>query len=103
MLEGNNRSYIIELEKVTSVSVKKTYSSIRPGELNNKGIEEFLKTIELKFEYNSNKRTICLPFFDCEKDDSRNLPRLERNAKNWQLILSKMALIHPERQCPVVE
>ncbi|WP_081147243.1 hypothetical protein [Niastella vici] len=101
VLERNNRSYIIELEKVASVSVKKTYSSIRPGELINKGIEEFLKTIELQFEYN-NKRTICLPFFDCEKDDSRNLPRLERNAKNWQLILSKMAITHPDRQCQMV-
>jgi len=101
VLEENGKPCIIELNKVAAVSVKKTYSSIKPGELNNKGIEEFLKTIDLQFEYNNNKRTICLPFFDCEKDDSRNLPRLQRIAKNWQLILSKMAFTLPGRECHV--
>jgi hypothetical protein len=93
ILEADNKSYIIELNKVASVSVKKTYSSIKPGELNNKGIEEFLNTIELQFEYAHEKGKICLPFYNCEQDDPRNLPRLERNAKDWQMILSKMVFV----------
>jgi hypothetical protein len=93
VLEADNKSYIIELNKVASVSVKKTYSSIRPGELNNKWIEEFLNTIELQFEYSNKKGTVCLLFYDREKDDPRSLPRLERNARDWQMILSKMACV----------
>jgi len=93
VLESDNKSYVIELNKVAFVSVKKTYNSIYPGELNNKGIEEFLNTIELQFEFANEQETVCLPFYNCEKDDLRSLPRLERNAKNWQMILSKMAFV----------
>jgi hypothetical protein len=90
VLETNNKPYIIDLNKVAAVSVKKTYNSIRPGELINKGIEQFLKTIELQFVYMNNKGTVSLPFYNGGKDDLHNLPALERNAKNWQLILSKL-------------
>jgi hypothetical protein len=93
VLETDNKSYIIQLDKVASVSVKKTYNSIRPGELNNKGIEEFLNTIELQFEYSNNKGTVSLLFYDCKEDDLHKLPMLERNAKNWQMILSKMTSV----------
>jgi len=90
VLETNNRSSIIELNKVAVVSLKKTYNSIRPGELKNKGIEEFINTIELQFEYINDKGTVNLPFYNSEEDDRPNLPMLERNAKNWQMVLSKM-------------
>jgi hypothetical protein len=92
VLEANNESYIIELNKVTSIAVKMTYSSKRSGVLNNEGIEEYLNTIELQFEY-SNKGKICLPFYNCQKDDPQDLPKLERNAKNWHMILSKIACV----------
>ena len=91
VLESNNESYIIDLNKVATIVVIKTYSSIRPGELNYKGIEEFINTIELQFEYSNKKGTVCLPFYNREEDDPRNLPGLARNAKNWQMILSKLA------------
>lgn len=93
VLETNNQPFIIELNKVASVSVKKTYNSIRPGELNNKGIEQFLDTIELQFVYTDDKGTVSLPFYNCGKDDLRNLAMIERNAKNWQMILSKLLFV----------
>src|SRR6185436_19156965 len=83
-------SYIIELDKVSAISVKKTYNSIQPGELNKRNFEEFLKTIHLQFEFADEAETILLPFYENETDTIRDLPRLERNAKNWQLILSKI-------------
>lgn len=92
VLETNNESYIIELNKVAAVSVKKIYSSIGAGKLNNNG-SEFLNSIELQFEFRNKKGTVCLPFYNCEKDDPRNLPRLDRNAANWQMILSKMVCV----------
>jgi len=93
VLETDKQPFIIELNKVASVSVKKTYNSIRPGELNNKGIEQFLNTIELQFVYTNNKGTVSLPFYNCGEDDLHNLAMRERNAKNWQMILSKLLIV----------
>ena len=85
---GTNQSFIIELNKMEAVTVKKNYGSIRAGQLKKKGIEDFLKSIDLEF---SNKtETIVLSFYNSETDDLLQLPKLERNAKNWQAILSKM-------------
>jgi hypothetical protein len=85
-----NQAYVIELNKVAAITLKKIYGSIRPGELQKKRMEEFLKKIDLQFEYKGKNETIVLPFYDSETDDRRYLPKLERNAKNWQMILSKM-------------
>jgi len=84
-----DQSYVIELNKVAAVSVKKSYGGIRPEDLYVSGSEDFLKRIDLQFEY-SNKKAILLPFYDCNTDKIRDLPRLERSARDWQLILSKL-------------
>ena len=94
---GLNQSYIIELNEVGGVSIKKSYGSIASGELKNKTFEEFLKSIDLQFEYNNNKEARILRFYDCEKDDPRNLPVLERNAKNWQMIFCKMISLEMDK------
>jgi hypothetical protein len=73
------KPFIIELSKVSAITVKKCYS----------GIEEFLKSIDLEFKYGRDQ-TIIVTFYDCKTDDISHLPKLERNARNWQMILSKM-------------
>jgi hypothetical protein len=83
--------YVIDLEKVAAISVKKSYGKINHGELKNKRIEEFLKKIDLQFEFSNSIDIVVLPFYDCESDNQKDRPKLERNAKNWQLILSKLA------------
>lgn len=88
-IQAQDPPCIIELARVVSISVKRSYGSIRAGELTTKGFEEFLQTIELQFQYGSDK-SIALPFYNYEKNDVRDLPRLDRNARNWQMILSKM-------------
>jgi len=85
-----SKSYIIELDKVKAISVKKTYNSIKSGELNKRKFEEFLKAIHLQFEYEGESEAILLAFYENETDNIRDLPRLERNVKNWQMILSKL-------------
>jgi len=87
--EDLNQSYVIELSKVAAVSVEKSYESIRPDDLFVSGSEDFVKRIDLQFEY-SRKKAIVLSFYDCGTDQIRDLPRLERSARDWQLILSKL-------------
>lgn len=89
---GNDstQSYVIDLNKVSDVTIRNSYGSIRPGELKTKGIVEFLKRIDLQFQFQNNSDRLVLPFYDNQRDRKRNRTRLARNAKNWQMILSKM-------------
>lgn len=86
---GIKKPFIIELSKVSSVNVRKCYSSIGPGQRKENGIEEFLKSIDLEFKYGRDE-TIIISFYDCKTDNISELSKLERNATNWQMILSKM-------------
>ena len=60
---GSSFSYIIELDKVKSISVKTVYDSIRPNDLTNKRLEEFLKSMHLQFEFKDGSDMVALPFF----------------------------------------
>jgi hypothetical protein len=86
---GIKKPFVIELSKVSAITVKKCYSSIGPGQLKDKGIEEFLKSIDLEFKYGKHE-TIVISFYDSKTDSISALTKLERNARNWQMILSKM-------------
>ena len=88
-------SYTIELNEVKEISISKTYRNIKPGQLNNKKFNEFLETILLQFEYKNQDKKIILPFYESDKHGIQNLDKLERNARIWQMILSK--LINPKR------
>ena len=83
-------AYTIELNEVKEISIRKTYSNIKPGELNKKRFNEFLETILLQFEFKNQKTKIGLPFYESDKHGIENLEKLERNARIWQMILSKM-------------
>ena len=82
--------YVIDLKDVVAVTIKRSYGSIKHGDLRNKGIEAFLKTIDLQFEFGKKAKTIVLPFYEAGTDDERERLKLDRNARNWQMILSKM-------------
>ena len=88
--------YTIELNEVKEISIRKTYSNIKPGELNKKKFNEFLETILLQFEYKNQEKKISLPFYESDKHGIQNLEKLDRNARIWQMILSKM--INPKRE-----
>src|SRR5689334_22737587 len=87
----SGRPYMIELAKVTAITVKKIYNSIKAGALKTRRIEEFLESIVLQFEYANQKDPIVLPFYERKLNEVHNLPGLEKKARNWQAILSKIA------------
>ncbi len=95
---GSNSSYIIELDNVKSISVKTVYDSIKPNDLTNKRLGEFLKTMHLQFEFKDGRDVVALPFFENKKNNIGDLPVLERKTKNWKVMFSKMAgAQHKER------
>ena len=92
-----SQPYIIELNKVMAISIKKIYGSIGSDELRTKNFEDFLKRIDLQFEYLDKDEPVVLTFYDSEINELRYLPGLERNAKNWQMILSKFMVSHQRK------
>ena len=110
--EKNNESgrpYIIELTKVTAITVKKIYNSIKAGALKTRRIEEFLESILLQFEYANEKDAIVLPFYERKLNEIQDLRELEKKARNWQTILSKIAatqnngLVEEKRELHLIE
>ena len=91
---------IIELDKVKSVSVKKSYTGIKAGELDKRTFEEFTRSIQLFFEYYDGTEEI-IPIYETELDEPSNLPRLEKMVRKWQVILTKMIRTNKDTQ-PVI-
>lgn len=89
--DGWSNSYTIDLNEVKVISVKKIYSDIKAGELRKRRIEEFLKTINLRFEFKNGNEDRTWSFYESEINKIYDLPRLERKVKNWQMALSKIA------------
>lgn len=81
---------VINLGEIASISIRKTYGSIGPGELKTKNIEQFLDRIDLHFAFRNGDDTIILPFYEKDHDLPRDRAKMHRNAKTWQLILSRI-------------
>lgn len=87
---NDDGSYVIDLDKVNGISIKKDYAGIKPGELISKKFEEFLNSIHLQFELNDKSGKITLPFYKRKKDKLNDLTRLDKCARYLQMILSEM-------------
>ena len=72
------------------MTLRKSYGSIRSGQLKKKAIEDFLTKIELGFQYLDGKETYVFTMFDRETDDETDLRKSARRAKDWHLLLSRL-------------
>ena len=83
---------IIDLDEVRACSIKRTFGCIRAGDLSNKELKQYLQKIVLQFEFRNNKLPVEIPFFDHAEHTIYQLSAIERKAKHWQAILSKMII-----------
>ena len=60
------------------------------GDLKNKKLEQHLQKIVLHFEFKDSKLPIDVPFFDHIENSIYQLSEMDRKAKYWQTMLSKM-------------
>ncbi len=86
---------MIDLNNVSAITIRKSYGTIKQGALRNRGIEEFLNTIDLQFLMKDKTSTIVLPVYDFKIDDQEDRKTLDKSAKNWQTILSKIIGMKP--------
>jgi len=85
------RSFLIKLDEIRAISIKKIYSNIKVGELTKKRLVDFLKGIYLQFDYDNGEKATVLPFYESEKDKVDDPSRLEKTARNWYILLTKIA------------
>ena len=88
---GFREPFIIHLDEAKSITVKKIYCGIQAGALKSRRIDEFLKSIQLQFEFGNGKENIVLPFYERKTDSISDIPALERKVKSWQMMLSKIS------------
>ena len=90
-------SQVIDLDKIKSLSIRKSYGSIKAGELGKRKFEEFLNFIHLRFEYTDQNISV-IPFYEREKDGTKGLGKMDRALTNVQLLISKLiaSTKHPE-------
>jgi hypothetical protein len=86
--------YIINLDDVLSCYIKKTYRSIKAGELKKKKIEDYLESIILGLEFFDNRTPVEISFYEHAGHKGRKISELDRKAKSWQIMLSKMLMMH---------
>jgi len=85
------RSFLVKLDEIRAINIKKIYSNIKAGELTKKSLVDFLKAIYLRFDYDDGEKAIVLPFYESETDRVDDLSRLEKTARNWYILLTKIA------------
>ena len=81
---------VIDLDKIKTVSLKKIYENIEAGELEKKEVNDFITTIQLQFEPRKCGTVNSLVFYRKNLHIIQDLAKHERNAKSWQIILSKL-------------
>jgi len=92
--EGNYYgSYLIDLNQVKNCSVKKVYGTINGGDLKNRKLEQFLEKIVLHFEI-YNKSSVEIIFYTHFENHIYESIDLEKKARHWEAILSKMQQSH---------
>ncbi|MCU7549191.1 hypothetical protein OCK74_08695 [Chitinophagaceae bacterium LB-8] len=82
--------HIINLDEVLSCFIKKTYRGIKAGELKKRGIDNYLESIILRLEFLDHRTPIEISFYEHAVHKGRKVLELDRKAKNWQIMLSKM-------------
>lgn len=82
--------HIIDLNDIQSCFIKKTYRNIKAGELKKKKIADYLESISLGFEFFDHRTPVEISFYERDAHKGWKVPELERKAKNWQIMLSKM-------------
>lgn len=87
--DGYYGSFLVDLNQVKNCSVKKSFGTINGADLNNKKLEQFLQKIILHFEL-YNKPALEIVFYTHLENHIYESLDLEKKARHWEAILSKM-------------
>lgn len=97
-IKNRPHHYIIDLNEVSSCSVKKYYGRINVNGLKNRKLDQCLEKIVLRFGFHSQKQPADILVYKRTDNDIRELPALELKAKKWMELLSKILSESPKKK-----
>jgi hypothetical protein len=83
---------LIDLCKVSIISIKKVYKDIPNETTGQSRLEEFLEKMFFQFEFSDHSRGLLLPLYEKCEHETNDVGALEKKAVIWQLLLSKLKL-----------
>ena len=83
---------LININDIETCSVKKQYGAIKSGGLRSKPFDDYLEKMYLHFEIKNQDSPIDIPVYDHASNEAFEIPGLERKARRWESVLSKMRL-----------
>src|ERR1700749_1577198 len=83
---------LIDLCKVSFISIKKVYRDFQYETTGQGAPEEYLEKIFFHFEFSDHSKALLLPIFDKYVHNTKDAEALEKRAVIWQLLLSKLKL-----------
>jgi hypothetical protein len=86
LLINDNDSYFktIDLKNVEACTIKVDYKSIDAGDLDEKGMNNFIEKVELQISHTDPARSVTIDFYDIHEDDVSELQQLIHKATNWR-------------------
>ena len=87
--ESTASNHLINLRKVKTCFVKKQYGTISAG-LKDDTLEQYLEKLSLCFEIKNGESPVEVVFYDHSSGDLYQIHEIEKKAKHWEAILSKM-------------
>ena len=101
IIEGRLHPYIIDLNEISTCSVKKYYGRINVNDLKNRELNQYLEKIVLQIEFHSDKQSANILIYKRTDNDIRELPELELKAKKWMELLSKISPTSLKKKLPL--
>ena len=88
--KGNiNWRYTIELADLSTISVRKVYTSIRAGELSLRNVADFIHSIHVRLDFRNGREAIVLPVYGESKAENENILKIERKLGRWYSMVSR--------------
>jgi len=93
IIEDCNHRYdfrFIDLCEVKACKLKKIYGSVNGSDSPKNRLEKYLEAITLQFDFKRENPPVALEFYPNITNNIFNITELERKAKQWEVLVSKM-------------
>ena len=82
--------FVVDLKNVQYCSVKKVYGSIPAGELQTKGLNDYLQSVSLRLELKSGGEPVAVHFYDSRYHTKKQRSSLEAAARKWEQFVAAL-------------
>jgi hypothetical protein len=90
---GKLQALVVNLADVRFCSLRKNFSSVNEGNRKNPRIDYLFEKILLRFEFKNHQEPVEIIFYDHLENDISEISDLEKKAKHWETLLSKMLVM----------